>query len=783
MIIKLFIGVDKLDLFKDENINLNSSIADVSDITKNTTDFTKSFTVPASDNNNNIFKHYYNANIDGGFDARIKQDGKIELDGIPFKQGKWRLNSVKIVNGIPDSYNINFWGDLVNLKDILKNDELSALDLSDFNHDYTGAKIKEGLTSTLFGGDILYNLLVKKQYYFNSDPADNVQTETLANIALDGGVDTGIMWNDLRPSIRLLPIIEAIEARYTIANGYPQDIVFSRDFFGRSEFIGLYMYLNNSNEDVGGGEQTADWTSTDDPFLDLGTNIITYPSANTYGVTFTVTPAAGYETVSYTLKKYNNGELQHENTFTGTGFLATTDPAGGEDNIVFYTVTTTQGFEYTAVMLNRVNDTTVYTSNAALNEILSVFDVSLQIPKLKTIDFLKGLFNMFKLVVIPQDDGTIFINTLKDYYANGSLINITDFVDTNQYDVARGDILNEIFFKFQEGETILNKQFDANTGFFYGDSETYIYDDENSASRELLDGETLEFELPFEQVVYERLNDLFDTAQTNIQYGAIIDDSLEPVKIKPHIFYNIPTIIGSKKMAFIDENGSRTDLGTIFNNVSHVNTNENASFSTVFSTEINEYTGAVINNTLYSNYHQDYILSIFNIKRRNFTYKAKNFPLRLLTELSLNDVVQIKDEYFRIDKYDLNLLTGDIKFKLINSFDNVIQGFSPDRTTINTDYRAKTESIFVTNLTNFTSLKNDTGDGTGWVTVSSIDSNIYFTFTENIVASSRTMTVTITNDDTLQEFDVTLIQFAISVTWDNNTVTFDNNLLTWDNNI
>ena len=91
MIVGIFIGNDKLELFADENIEIVSSITDSSDITKNTTDYSKGFTVPASDRNNAIFKHYYNATVDNTFDARIKVEGRIELDGLPFKSGKIRL--------------------------------------------------------------------------------------------------------------------------------------------------------------------------------------------------------------------------------------------------------------------------------------------------------------------------------------------------------------------------------------------------------------------------------------------------------------------------------------------------------------------------------------------------------------------------------------------------------------------------------------------------------------------------------------------------------------------
>lgn len=784
MVIKLFIGGKKLDLSSDENIMLNSSIADVTDITKNTTDFTKAFTVPASDNNNNIFKHYYNADIDGGFDARIKQDGRIELDGIPFKVGKWRLNSVKIKNGVPSSYNINFWGNLVSIKDALKNDELSYLDLSDYNHQYTDTNVKTGLTNGLFNKDIIYTLLAKKQYFYNSDSDDNTQTETLANIALGGGVDTGILFKDLRPSIKIIKLIEAIESKYTIANGYEQDIIFSRDFFGRTEFTNLYLWLNKDSKTLTNRVQinfdNAGNINDSQSNINLIENfyVCGFPSS----VFVDITPSVGFEDVTYVVERHLNGEpwgesISNTGTKTNINFRTDVDP---KEHTFF--IRTEESFSFT-VNFRVVSSGITY--SATMSE--QIFDLQIIpseiIPKIKTLNFLKGLFNIFKLVVIPQDDGTIYVNTLKDYYANGGIINITDYVNTNDYNVSRGDILNEILFKFQEPETILNKQFKTNTGFYYGDSETFLYDDEFLSNPKLLDGESLEIELPFEQVIYERLIDINDSIQTNTQYGAIIAENLEPTSIKPHLFYNINNPIGIKKIGFIPLSGIKEDLGNYINTVSHVNTNENQSFSTVFSNEINEWDGSIISNTIYSNYWQDYILSIFNIKRRNFTYKAKNFPLRLLTELSLNDVIQIKDNYYRIDKYDINLLNGDITFQLINSFDNNINGFSPERSIIYTNYQAKRETVYVTNLTNYTYLKIDSGDGVGWCAIGNDGGNLFLDFSQNEELNTRSMTVKITNTDTLQEFDIILNQFSRGTTWDSTVITFDNNALTWDNTI
>ncbi len=75
-------------MFKDESVSITQSIQNVKDIGKVFTSFSKTFSLPASQTNNKIFKHYYNFDIVGGFDARFKVSSTIELNNVPFKNGK-----------------------------------------------------------------------------------------------------------------------------------------------------------------------------------------------------------------------------------------------------------------------------------------------------------------------------------------------------------------------------------------------------------------------------------------------------------------------------------------------------------------------------------------------------------------------------------------------------------------------------------------------------------------------------------------------------------------------
>ena len=90
---QLYINNQRVDLFSDESVSLTETIQNIKDVSKVFTDFTKPFSLPASDTNNKIFKHYYRFNLAQGytFDARKKVDARIELNTIPYREGKITL--------------------------------------------------------------------------------------------------------------------------------------------------------------------------------------------------------------------------------------------------------------------------------------------------------------------------------------------------------------------------------------------------------------------------------------------------------------------------------------------------------------------------------------------------------------------------------------------------------------------------------------------------------------------------------------------------------------------
>ena len=175
--VQLYINNQRVDLFNDETISLNSSIQNIKDISKVFTDFSQTFTIPASKSNNKIFKHYDNFSVINGYDARFRSEARIELNNIAFKNGTVRLNKVIKKHGLPYAYDITFFGSTASLTRILGDDKLKDLTnfLDDFNHEWTYENVLQGVESGLTVGSddkaVIYPLISPLQrFIYDSDP-------------------------------------------------------------------------------------------------------------------------------------------------------------------------------------------------------------------------------------------------------------------------------------------------------------------------------------------------------------------------------------------------------------------------------------------------------------------------------------------------------------------------------------------------------------------------------------------------------------------------------------
>jgi hypothetical protein len=85
-----------------------------------------------------------------------------------------------------------------------------------------------------------------------------------------------------------------------------------------------------------------------------------------------------------------------------------------------------------------------------------------------------------------------------------------------------------------------------------------------------------------------------------------------------------------------------------------------------FTNEINEWTrNTAFTGTLFNDYYQNYIVDIFNKKKR-ITKVTAYLPLNILINLRLNDQIVINDNKYTINTMTTNLLTGKTDFELLN---------------------------------------------------------------------------------------------------------------------
>lgn len=727
MRLKIYLEGNELDLFQDEVIELNSSIANTDDVTKINSDYTKSFTVPASENNNRVFKHYYQADIDNTFDSRTKKDGYITYDGVVFRIGSIRLEKVIVKKNRASSYTLVFWGKLVNLKTLFKDDLLSSLPLSQYDFEYSDANFQTGLGSYVPGTDenIIFSLFEnKRQYTFN--PATNDNTDKLVNIAFNGN-PRGLVYQNMHPSIRLNALIQAIEEKY--------DLVFTQDFFVRPEFNNLWMVLNGTDSKNIFSSQTFTKNILWDGFEP---NLFPAESGDAFTTINFSLSFVGLPNII--VRTYKNNVLINESF--GNIDTQAYDFIQGDffrieivllNDISINAVAVITGYQ---VGLNPILVPYVVQQEDFLNGILEVGDPVLKttsvIPNIKVTDFLKGIFQMFKLVAIPVENNIVYINNVDDYYKEGKLIDITKYVDFEKYDVSRGDVFNEIDFKYQTPQTILNKRFLENTGEAYSDDFVRL-NDENGIP---LDGEKLSITLPFEQPIYERI-------AGNIQYALLTNDKIEKTGTKPIIHYNNVVGLNGVQLSIMQGASAISYTGNL-NIPSQCLGLDNPSTSLNWGEEFSTWNRNIITNTLFSKYWQSYILSVFNIKKRLFKFDAI-LPSFVLLNLKLNDILFIKERYYRINDFTINLNTRQTSLNLTNVFDPNFGLFAPSQTEVYLSGSAQTFKVYVSNGAIMNIVLQDLGVGTSWLTAVKNGNFIDITVTQNEALFFRDLFINVDN--------------------------------------
>lgn len=561
-----------VDLFENENVQLTSTIQDVKDIGKVFTDYSQTFTVPASETNNKIFRHYYNYNISGdnAYDARKKKKAKLHINYMPFREGKIFLNSVKMKENKAYAYELIFYGNTVSLRDLIGDDELTNLTyLQNFDHLYDRDTVMGGfkdgidflIDGTVYEDSVIYPLITsKKRLFYNSDdPVSSSVLNSDGNLyhkVIEPDGIRGLEYTDLKPAIRLIHIIEAIEAQYNIS--------FTRDFFSTDleveapynpkspAFYNLYMWVNSKKgefTDLDDDEEFLFSNYISDYVFTTGVSV----PASFNGKTITLTQLGGAASGFNILLdidvvtpindiKYNvifrnltTGKVVEKNLIGDN--IVSADFFGGSniDELVEIEI-----LSENALTINSVDVKITYTPPIGTAQIAnystptnqttsSELSFEERMPKMKVIDFLTGLFKTFNLTAYFIDDfgdaqyGKIYVDTLDNYYADAinnklkGLIDLDKYLDITEHTVNSVLPFTDINFKYQETDVVLMENHFEQFNEVFGDAEFNV---RRAFPDEIDRGTKYEIQTPFSHMKYERIVDTgIDAELTDIQWG------------------------------------------------------------------------------------------------------------------------------------------------------------------------------------------------------------------------------------------------------------------------
>jgi len=154
---RLFVEGYEADTLGDIDVEFTFSVADISDIERRNTSFSKTLTLPSTSRNQQLFGNIFDisvandiiagANILSNFNPAKQAQAQIFLDNVKIFDGVLRMS--KIVNREGDiTYEVNMFGRLRDILDALGDKTLADLNFDAYDHTYNQANIEASWSRT-----------------------------------------------------------------------------------------------------------------------------------------------------------------------------------------------------------------------------------------------------------------------------------------------------------------------------------------------------------------------------------------------------------------------------------------------------------------------------------------------------------------------------------------------------------------------------------------------------------------------------------------------------------
>jgi hypothetical protein len=649
-IVGLFVEGVQVELFNDEQISVNSSVQNISDISKVFTDFSQSFTVPASPHNNNIFQYFYESDLEQTIDQNLRRNAYIEIDLTFFRRGKIQLEKSNVKNGQVDSYTVTFYGDVLALKDKFGEDKLKDLDLSSLEFLFNGTEIYDRITDLATDYDVRYPLIASTRLWTYYHGAEDITQNAHA-----------IQYNELFPAIKVSKLFEAIENDY--------GVTFQGTFLSDPRFTQAFLWAKNTNEYTWVSEsQNIDFDGIvfnyQNPFdaasyVDLADNSINIQylsGANRHFIEVTITAKSAFGELYVDVFQDGNYLQTISGPTVGTLSSIQFPNTAGLNTIITlktkaaFAMTVDFQVRYGIEIYGQLDSQVIISTNQ--NVISGNVNLNNVMPDMKVADFFAGVLKEFNMTCVGVEENVYEVLPLDDWYSQGAIVDITEYTNTDEISVERMKLYKKISFKYQESESFVNKNYFKTTNQQYGNLD-YQFN---------YDGSDYVIESPFENLLFQRSV----SGSVYAILGYALNENLQPYTPKPCLLYlygesdSLPHDI-----RFYDGSTNQNiDTYALFGqDLTYQNTKYSLNFGADNSIIHNE----TIQQGLYATYYFPYLSNLFDLKQRLVTVKTI-LPISLLTNLRLNDRLIIRDKRYIINEMKSNLTNGEVEFSLYLDF-------------------------------------------------------------------------------------------------------------------
>jgi hypothetical protein len=506
--------------------------------------------------------------------------------------------------------------------------------------------------------------------YNVSNSSDPRHEDDIRFVTGHSGHHHGVHYYELKPAVKVIKILEAIESKYGIN--------FTGDFMSDTQFNKLYLWAHRFEGQLYDNASAIDWQLVNFDNLasgtfDLATDTWTVPTGGEYKLRVDVYNSSA----NYELGLFRNGvqiAIAAEDANAGTtqsqfeGFIFQNGdeiqlkirpqlPANMTYQVTGYDCyTAPDGIPTTLQFDVDQTGSATYSFQLAMSPLM---------PEIKIKDFFGGIVKMHNLVIVPNSQTEFQLETLNDWYADGTNVDITQYIDINEVSVERPQLYREISFDYQDTEQILGYEYQRTNQVGFGDLNAFFS----------WDGGEFQIELPFECPLFERLTDIDTGDLTNIlvyksqtrEVDTAYDNRFQPYVGAPILIYGEFSLeIDSNPISFVDESDTATEINQVwYANTSSTSIGTGLAYTITWGADIDPYYLTSVAKSLYQTYWEDYILDLYNAKRRIYNVSAL-LPLGKIINLQLNNKLIWNNQKWIINSANVNMTTGKVALQLLN---------------------------------------------------------------------------------------------------------------------